>query len=105
MYFVVVCAAEGVALPAMPALSLFDDGALSLWRDYARALVRERELAWDEIDARAVAEERLAELVVDGECAGERARGRPRAGGAHRRRSKRRSRRRSARAQEARRAT
>ena len=52
MYFVVVCAAAGVALPALPALSLFDDGALSLWRDYARALVRERELAWDEIDAR-----------------------------------------------------
>jgi len=64
MYFVVVCAAEGVALPALPALSLFDDGTLSLWRDYARALMRERELAWDEVNARAVAEERLAELVV-----------------------------------------
>jgi len=46
MYFVVVCAAEGVPMPALPALSLFDDGALSLWRDYARALARERELAW-----------------------------------------------------------
>ena len=63
MYFVVVCAAAGVALPEMPALSLFDDGALSLWSDYARALVRERELAWDEIDARRIAEDRLAELV------------------------------------------
>ena len=42
MYFLVVCAAQGVALPALPALSLFDDGALSLWRDYARALKRER---------------------------------------------------------------
>jgi SAM-dependent methyltransferase len=64
MYFVVACAAEGVALPALPSLSLFDDGTLSLWRDYARALTRERELAWDEVNARAVAEERLAELVV-----------------------------------------
>jgi hypothetical protein len=64
MYFVVVCAAEGVALPALPALSLFDDGALALWRDYARALVRERQLAWDELDARAIAQERLAELVT-----------------------------------------
>lgn len=64
MYFVVVCAAEGVALPELPALSLFDDGAQSLWRDYARALERERTLAWDEIGARRVAEERLAELVT-----------------------------------------
>ncbi len=54
---------DGVALPALPSLSLFDDGALSLWRDYARALARERELAWEELDARQVAEERLAELV------------------------------------------
>jgi 2-polyprenyl-3-methyl-5-hydroxy-6-metoxy-1,4-benzoquinol methylase len=64
MYFVVVCAAAGVALPALPALSLFDDGALALWRDYARALVRERQLAWDELDARAIAHDRLAELVT-----------------------------------------
>jgi SAM-dependent methyltransferase len=63
MYFVVVCAAAGVALPACTALSLFDDGAMALWRDYARALVRERQLAWDELDARAMAEERLTVLV------------------------------------------
>jgi len=64
MYFMVVCAAADVALPALPALSLFDDGALSLWRDYARVALRARQLAWDELDARRVAEERLAELVT-----------------------------------------
>jgi len=63
MYFLVIAAGSGVALPALPALSLFDDGALSLWRDYARALSRERTLAWDELGARKIAEERLAELV------------------------------------------
>ena len=64
MYFVVVCAAAGVSLPRLPALSLFDDGELALWRDYSRALGRERQLAWDELDARAIAEDRLAELVT-----------------------------------------
>jgi SAM-dependent methyltransferase len=64
MYFVVVCAAAGVPLPAIPALSLFDDGALALWRDYARALGRERQLGWDELDARAIAEDRLSELIA-----------------------------------------
>ena len=64
MYFLVICAAADVALPPLPALSLFDDGALALWRDYARALVRERQLAWDELDARAIAQDRLAELVT-----------------------------------------
>ena len=64
MYFVVVCAAAGVKLPNCAGLSLFDDGALALWRDYGRALVRERRLAWDELDARAIAEVRLAELVT-----------------------------------------
>lgn len=64
MYFMVVCAAAGVALPALPALSLFDDGALSLWRDYAKVALRARQLAWDELDARRVAEERLGELVT-----------------------------------------
>ena len=64
MYFLVIGAAAGVALPTLPAVSLFDDGTLSLWRDYARALGRERALAWDELDARKVAEDRLAELVT-----------------------------------------
>jgi 2-polyprenyl-3-methyl-5-hydroxy-6-metoxy-1,4-benzoquinol methylase len=64
MYFIVVCAAAGVRLPVLPALSLFDDGKLALWRDYSRALGRERQLAWDEIDARAMAEDRLTELVT-----------------------------------------
>jgi len=64
MYFVVVCAAEGVALPALPELSLFDDGRQALYRDYRRALLRERQLSWEELDARKVAEDRLAELIV-----------------------------------------
>ena len=64
MYFLVVAAAQGVALPRLPSLSLFDDGATSLWRDYVRALTRERELAWDEIEARRLAEQRFAELVA-----------------------------------------
>jgi hypothetical protein len=63
MYFVVVAAAADAVLPRLPALSVFDDGALGLWRDYARALLRERRLAWDELDARKVAEDRLRELV------------------------------------------
>lgn len=63
MYFVVVCAARGVALPVLPALSLFDDGRLSLWREFARVARRERQLAWDEIDARKIAEDRLRDLV------------------------------------------
>ena len=62
MYYVVVCGGERAMLPALPALSLFDS-ELSLWRDYARALGRERELAWDELRARKIAEDRLAELV------------------------------------------
>jgi SAM-dependent methyltransferase len=64
MYFVVVCAAAGVPLPALPELSLFDDGRQSLYRDYTRALLRERQLSWEELDARKVAEDRLAELIV-----------------------------------------
>ncbi len=63
MYFLVLAAATGVLLPSLPSLSLFDDGTLALWRDYARALGRERTLAWDELAARKVAEDRLAELV------------------------------------------
>jgi ubiquinone/menaquinone biosynthesis C-methylase UbiE len=64
MYFVVACAGAGFSPPALPSLSLFDDGTLALWRDYARARTRERELAWDELDARNVAEDRLVELVA-----------------------------------------
>jgi 2-polyprenyl-3-methyl-5-hydroxy-6-metoxy-1,4-benzoquinol methylase len=64
MYFVVACAAAGAPLPELPALSLFDDGALALWRDYARALGREKALVWDELDARTIAQDRLTELVA-----------------------------------------
>jgi hypothetical protein len=63
-YYVVVCAAAGATLPALPALTLFDDGALSLWRDYAKVALRVRQLAWDELDARRIAEDRLADLVT-----------------------------------------
>ncbi len=64
MYFVVVCAADGVPLGSTPALSTFDDGALSLWNAFARAAQRERQLIWDELDARKIAEDRLADLVT-----------------------------------------
>jgi SAM-dependent methyltransferase len=75
MYFIVVCAAEGVPLPRLPALSLFDDGRQSLYRDYVRALRREKELAWEELDARKIAEDRLAEVIATvNELAGERER-------------------------------
>jgi SAM-dependent methyltransferase len=64
MYFIVVCGAKGVALPRLAELSLFDDGAQSLYRDYQRALLAEKRLYWDEIDARKIAETRLADLVA-----------------------------------------
>ncbi len=64
MYFLVVCGARETTLPALPALSLFDDGSLMLWREFERAQKRERQLAWDELDARQIAEDRLAELVI-----------------------------------------
>ena len=64
MYYIVVCAASGVPLPELPPLSLFDDGKQSLYDDYIRALRREKELYWDERDARKIAEERLAELIA-----------------------------------------
>ncbi len=64
MYFVVVCGGARAELPELPALSIFDDGALSLYRDYERALLAEKRLFWDEVDARKIAEARLAELVV-----------------------------------------
>ena len=64
MYFVVVAAAAGVPLPALPALSLFDDGQLSLWQDYARTLLHEQQLVWDELDARKIAQDRLEQLIA-----------------------------------------
>ena len=64
MYFLVVCAAAAVSLPALPELSLFDDGAQSLFRDYVRALRRDKALSWDELDARKIAEDRLGELIA-----------------------------------------
>jgi hypothetical protein len=64
MYFVVVCGAADAALPPLPPFSLFDDGAQSLYRDYERALLAEKRLYWDEIDARRIADERLADLVA-----------------------------------------
>ena len=64
MYFVVVCAGGDVSLPKLPALSLFDDGRLSLWHEFARIAKRERQLIWDELDARKIAEDRLRELVL-----------------------------------------
>jgi SAM-dependent methyltransferase len=64
MYFLVIAGGERAELPALPALSMFDDGTSSVWRDYVRALTRERALAWDEIEARRLAEQRLAEVVA-----------------------------------------
>jgi SAM-dependent methyltransferase len=64
MYFVVVCGAKGMTLPALAGLSVFDDGAQSLYRDYERALLAEKRLYWDEIDARKIAEARLSDLVA-----------------------------------------
>jgi SAM-dependent methyltransferase len=63
MYYVVVCGAASAALPPLPDVALFDDGAQSLYRDYQRALLREKQLYWDELDARKIAEERLAEAI------------------------------------------
>jgi len=64
MYFLVVCGAENATLPSLPDLALFDDGRQSLYRDYQRALLREKQLYWDELDARQVAEGRLAEAIA-----------------------------------------
>jgi SAM-dependent methyltransferase len=64
MYYVVVCGAAQATLPELPALSIFDDGALSLYRDYERALLAEKRLFWDEVDARKIAEARLADLMI-----------------------------------------
>jgi SAM-dependent methyltransferase len=64
MYYLVVCGAPDAVLPQLPALSIFDDGAQSLYRDYERALHAEKRLFWDELDARKIAESRQAELVA-----------------------------------------
>ena len=64
MYFLVVCGAENATLPSLPDVALFDDGRQSLYRDYQRALLREKQLYWDELDARQVAEGRLAEAIA-----------------------------------------
>lgn len=64
MYFVVICGAKEATLPVLPGLSVFDDGAQSLYRDYERALLAEKRLYWDEIDARKIADARLADLVA-----------------------------------------
>jgi DNA repair exonuclease SbcCD ATPase subunit len=64
MYFVVACAAEGVTLPRLPSLSLFDDGEQSLYRDYERALLAEKRLYWDELDARNIAQQRLDQAIA-----------------------------------------
>jgi 2-polyprenyl-3-methyl-5-hydroxy-6-metoxy-1,4-benzoquinol methylase len=75
MYFIVTCAAKSASLPHLPTLSLFDDGAQSLYRDYQRALLAESRLYWDELDARRISEARLSELIgAVNDLAGSRAR-------------------------------
>ncbi len=64
MYFIVVCGGAAAALPDLPAFSAFDDGAQSLYRDYQRALLAEKRLYWEEIDARRIAEQRLDEAAA-----------------------------------------
>ena len=63
VYFIVVCGSESAVLPGLAPLSLFDDGAQSLYRDYERALLAEKRLYWDEIDARKIAQQRLEEAI------------------------------------------
>ena len=64
LYFLVVCGGHGAALPRLPALSLFDDGSQSLYRDYERALLAEKRAYWDVVDARKIAQERLQEAIA-----------------------------------------
>jgi 2-polyprenyl-3-methyl-5-hydroxy-6-metoxy-1,4-benzoquinol methylase len=63
-YFVVICGGSEATLPALPQLSIFDDGAQSLYRDYERALLAEKHAHFDLADARKIAEERLQEGIV-----------------------------------------
>ena len=62
MYFVVIAAAEGVTLPRFPSLSLFDDGALTLWRGYLHD--RQQHSARRALEARRDADKWHAQLVV-----------------------------------------
>ena len=64
MYFVVVAASEGVTLPQLPSLSLFDDGALTLWRGFAAAHDGQQQSAWRELEARGDADKWHAQLIV-----------------------------------------
>lgn len=64
VYFLVVCGSNRAALPPLPALSIFDDGAQSLYRDYERALLAEKRSHWNELDARKIAEERLQQAIT-----------------------------------------
>ena len=64
VYLLVVCGGHGGALPRLPVLSIFDDGAQSLYRDYQRALLAEKHSYWNEIDALKIAEQRLQEAIV-----------------------------------------
>ena len=64
VYFIVVCAAPGVSVSALADLSLFDDGAQSLWQDHVDLRRKERHCHFDLIDMRKVAESRQAELVA-----------------------------------------
>ncbi len=63
VYFVVLAAAAGVPLPAIPAFSLFGDPAASLLGHYRGSVLRAAQLYWDERNASKIAEERQQELV------------------------------------------
>ena len=63
-YFIVICGGPAATLPALPQLSIFDDGAQSLYRDYERTLLAEKHTYFDLADARKIAEERLHEGIV-----------------------------------------
>lgn len=64
VYFVVVCGGPAATLPRLPALSIFDDGAQSLVREYERAVLAEKHHHYDLLDARKIAEERLHQAIA-----------------------------------------
>jgi len=64
LYFVVVCGGPGITLPRLPALSIFDDGAQSLVREYERAVLAEKHHHYDLVDARNIADERLKQAIA-----------------------------------------